>query len=104
MITLAEDNSRMKDFFDVYRLLTFHEVDKAILSDAINATFENRQTAVSRNHILFSEGFSSDSKRIAAWKSFLKRIKWKQDLPFDMVMLSIRENLQPYYDALLSEN
>lgn len=104
MITLAEDNSRMKDFFDVYRLLTFHEVDKEILSDAINATFENRQTAVSRNHILFSEGFSSDSKRVAAWKAFLRRIKWKQELPFDMVMLSIRENLQPYYDALLSEN
>lgn len=104
MITLAEDNSRMKDFFDVYRLLTYHEVDKEILRDAILATFENRQTAVSQDHVLFSETFSSDSKRIAAWKAFLKRIKWKQELPFDVVMLSIRENLQPYYEAVLNRN
>lgn len=100
MITLAEDNSRMKDFFDVYRLLTFHEVDKDILSEAIKATFENRRTVVSHDHVLFSEGFSSDSKRAAAWKAFLKRIKWKQDLPFDMVVQSICENLKPFYDAL----
>lgn len=104
MITLAEDNSRMKDFFDVYRLLTYHEVDREILKEAILATFENRQTSVSQDHVLFSETFSSDSKRVAAWKAFLKRIKWKHELPFDAVMLSIRENLQPYYEAVLSRN
>lgn len=104
MITLAEDNSRMKDFFDVYRLLTFHEVDKEILQTAIHATFENRQTAISRNHVLFSSTFANDPKRVTAWKTFLKRIKWKHELPFEAVIQLIQEELQPYYNILLSEN
>lgn len=101
MVTLAEDNSRMKDFFDVYRLLTFHEIDKEILRDAIAATFENRQTAISTDHALFSEDFATDTRRLADWKAFLKRIKWKEDLPFEKVMQTVREELMPYYRALL---
>lgn len=104
MITLAEDNSRMKDFFDVYRLLTFHEVDMDILREAIFATFENRHTALSPDHVLFNEAFTSDPKRLTAWKAFLKRIKWKQDLPFETVVEVIRKNLQPFYDMLLSSH
>lgn len=104
MITLAEDNSRMKDFFDVYRLLTYHEVDNEILKDAILATFENRQTAISQDHALWGENFASDSRRVNAWRAFLKRIKWKQELPFDLVIQSIRESLLPYYKILLRRN
>lgn len=102
MITLAEDNSRMKDFFDLYRLLNFHEVDKDILKDAIHATFNNRQTVVSSDHVIFTGAFCQDPRRIAAWKAFLKRIKWKRELPFDVVMQSIRDQLQPYYYMLIS--
>ena len=104
MITLAEDNSRMKDFFDVYRLLTYHKVDNEILKDAIFATFENRQTAISQDHALWGENFASDSRRVNAWRAFLKRIKWKQELPFDLVIQSIRESLLPYYKILLRRN
>lgn len=104
MITLAEDNSRMKDFFDVYRLLTFYDVDNEILKNAILETFKNRQTAISHNHALFSEAFPSELKRITAWKTFLKRIKWKHELPFGVVIKSIQENLRPYYELLLSKN
>lgn len=101
MITLAEDNSRMKDFFDVYRLLTYHEIDAETLKEAITATFHNRQTAMSRDHALFSVEFAADTRRQAEWKAFLKRIKWKEELPFGAVMQTVRERLMPYYESML---
>ena len=33
-------NSRMKDFFDCYQILTTKDIDKTTLQEAINATFE----------------------------------------------------------------
>lgn len=101
MITLAEDNSRMKDFFDVYRLLTYHEIDPETLKEAIAATFENRQTVVTRDHTLFSAEFAIDARRQTEWKAFLKRIKWKEDLPFNVVMNVVRDHLMPYYESLI---
>lgn len=42
MIELSVENSRMKDFFDVYRILLNSNLNNDILRDAIRATFNNR--------------------------------------------------------------
>lgn len=57
MIVLSLANSRMKDFFDVYRILVTDRVDSEILSDAITSTFANRKTGYRENHHLFTEDF-----------------------------------------------
>lgn len=57
MIVLSLANSRMKDFFDIYRILVTDRVDDEILSDAIKSTFENRETGYRENHPLFTEEF-----------------------------------------------
>ncbi len=44
MISLSLGNSRMKDFFDVYQILSKQTLDSATLSEAIKATFANRGT------------------------------------------------------------
>lgn len=44
MIDLAEANSRMKDFYDIYKLLESSKIDNDILEDAINETFKRRNT------------------------------------------------------------
>ena len=54
VIVRAEANSRMKDFYDLYTILLGEKYDSEILSEAINATFENRQTAYVNNHIVFT--------------------------------------------------
>lgn len=88
-------NSRMKDFFDCYQLLTKRDLNDEILYDAIKATFDNRELAHNPDLQLFTEQFATDATRISCWKTFLKKIQWKESLEFRTVMEVIRERLQP---------
>ena len=90
----------MKDFFDVYQILTRQDVDPDILGEAIKATFANRGTEYVENHPLFFEGFFADVNRTMYWKGFLKRIKYADSLPFDEVGVVIRSRLLPYWETL----
>ncbi len=100
MIDLAEENSRMKDFFDVYRILESNKVNEEMLQQAIGATFSNRETGYKPNHILFTEEFVKDPTRIAFWKGFLQKIKYTEELPFYTVMTVIKKRLQGYWEKL----
>jgi predicted nucleotidyltransferase component of viral defense system len=91
-------NSRMKDFFDCYQILTTRELSDEILYEAINATFNNRQLEMKTDLKLFTEDFATDEMRQKQWKSFLKRIQWKQDVDFKEVMILIASRLKPMYD------
>ena len=46
MVHLGSLNSRMKDFYDVWRLSQQFEFDDAVLSEAIRQTFDNRGTTL----------------------------------------------------------
>ena len=100
MISLSLGNSRMKDFFDVYQILSKQTLDSEILSEAIKATFANRGTEYKANHPLFNEDFFTDSNRSLYWKGFLKRIKYSKQLSFTDVGTLIQTHLQPYWDQL----
>lgn len=100
MISLSLGNSRMKDFFDVYQILTRQDIDSEILGEAIKATFANRDTKYVENHPLFTEEFFADSDRTLYWEGFLRRIKFGESLPFDIVGALIRDRLQPYWEGL----
>lgn len=97
MVDRDESNSRMKDFFDVYQLFTNHEIDKALLEEAIVSTFKNRNTSYKDNLALFTNTFAQDDTRNAWWKAFLKKIRWKENIDFSDVMNCIKENLQEYW-------
>ena len=98
MVDRDESNSRMKDFFDVYQLFTYHDIDKALLEEAIVSTFKNRNTSYRENLVLFSDKFAKDEIRNAWWNAFLKKIRWKDQIDFSDVMNCIRENLQEYWN------
>lgn len=95
MIELADLNSRMKDFFDVYVLLDSENYHEDVLKNAIVATFKNRNTHYSENHILFSEEFATNPNREKMWKAFLKKINHNEELPFQIVMAKIYAKLKP---------
>lgn len=65
MVDRDESNSRMKDFFDVYQLFTYHEIDKALLEEAIVSTFKNRNTSYRDNLALFTDKFAENETRNA---------------------------------------
>lgn len=91
-------NSRMKDFFDCYQILTTKEIDPQTLDDAITATFDNRELVYNPDLQLFTPAFVNDDNRLKMWKSFLKNIKWKANISFDEVMKVLTERLKPYLD------
>lgn len=96
-------NSRMKDFFDCYMLLNTKSISDETLYEAIYETFINRKLAIRSDLQLFSKAFHEDKSRLLRWKSFLKKIKWKEDIPFEYVMKVITLRLQPMYDRYRQE-
>jgi predicted nucleotidyltransferase component of viral defense system len=99
MIFLSELNSRYKDFYDVYMILSQQGFDKEKLTEAIKHTFQTRSTGHEENHPLFSETFVNDKNRLFQWKYFLKKIN-VPDLDFSHVVNSITEQLYPIYNTL----
>lgn len=94
MIDRGTINSRMKDFFDVYNLLKADKVDDELLKEAVVEVFANRGTRPDAEHVVFSDEFAQNEVRQKMWKSFLKKIKYKDELPFNEVMSVIKERLQ----------
>ena len=74
MVELGIANSRMKDFFDLWRLSRMFSFEGARLVDAIQATFERRRTLLPTiDPVCFTSDFSRDQNKQAQWAAFLKR-------------------------------
>jgi hypothetical protein len=100
MIELSAFNSRMKDFFDVYNLIKSENFDKNTLRDAIFATFRNRNTSYYENHALFSPEFVENENILLMWNAFLRKIKFKETLRFDVVLGEICTVLKPIWEEM----
>lgn len=100
MIELEESNSRYKDFYDVYKILSNNSVDANTLIEAIVSTFRNRGTNYYDNHTLFTDKFTRNEVRLLQWNRFVKKIKYPYELPFEEVMRLITLTLQPIYEKL----
>ena len=74
MVSLGLANSRLKDYFDIYKLAKTFEFDGALLSSAIRATFDRRGTSVPAlmPPALDAEFFESKSKQ-QQWQAFVDR-------------------------------
>ncbi len=103
MIDLAEINSRMKDFYDVYRLLSGKLYVERVLIDAIRATFGWRQTVTQADHPLFRPGFATDPRRTAQWQAFLRKSGLDESIRFIDVMHLITIRLLPIYQTLVND-
>lgn len=100
MVSLSVNNSRMKDFFDVYEIVNSHKLDADVLGDAIQNTFRNRRTSYVDNHPLFTEDFYTDTNRVTRWKGFLKGIKWQEDISFEEIGNTIKTVFSRYWEIL----
>lgn len=96
MVDKSIFNSRMKDFYDLYRIVTVHTFDVEILSDALKATFENRHTDFSTIGILFSEEFINNPTFENRWKFLCERLKMDKPPTFKELMMVIKDFIKPY--------
>jgi len=102
MVSLALLNSRMKDFYDIFKLMSKKQYEAKILRKSIKKTFEKRDTQLDAELIIFSEQFKNDTQKNRQWQLFLKRIK-EEDLSFTYVINNIEDFLRPIYVSILQE-
>lgn len=104
MIERSILNSRMKDCFDLYRILSVHNFDEDTLQSAIIATFENRNTEYTPSHQIFTEEFMNNREMAQRWHNFLKKMKLKSKMTFPEIMSFITTRLKPYWDKFPIKN
>lgn len=90
IIILAQLNSRMKDFYDIYSLLKSEKINLEVVKEAITQTFNNRNTPVNFNSIVFKEEFYTDVNRLKMWNAFLTKIK-ADNISFETVIKTIEQ-------------
>lgn len=100
VIDLADQNSRMKDYYDLYQILNTQELDTEVLQEAITKTFENRHTRYNPDTIFFREDFGANHIMGTRWKMFLKKITAKQSILFSEVVAYLQERIRPYWNNL----
>jgi hypothetical protein len=97
MIDLGVFNSRLKDFYDIYKFIEVCNVD--ILEKAINNTFKRRETGWTRNHPVFQDEFYADKSRLKQWEIFLKKNQL-ESIDFASVKSKIIDHLFPIYEKM----
>jgi hypothetical protein len=100
MIDLADINSRLKDFYDVYKLIEAGDYNDTVLQQAVKATFKTRNTKYMENHILFKEEFWLDKLRNKNWAAFNQRVEIENPASFSTVMGEIKRVLLPVWESL----
>jgi predicted nucleotidyltransferase component of viral defense system len=100
MIDKGSFNSRMKDFYDLYRIIIAHQFDEDELMDAIVATFANRQTEFIPNHVLFTNEFSGNRELVQRWNAFCIKISMPNPPSFSELMDVITRFVEPYWAKL----
>lgn len=101
MITLSVMNSRMKDFYDIYTLLSTNDFDGRVLYEAVFETFQRRGTVLEKEHPLFQSTFADDDSRIRQWLAFMRRLGIEEALAFQDIMKCLVDFLEPLYQSLI---
>lgn len=102
MVSLAEANSRMKDFYDIWLLSRQFNFNGQILTKAIQETFRQRETKINLEIVAFSDVFVK-SKQIQ-WLAFQRRLG-QDHVPkdFSEIVKQVENFLFPVVDKIVIE-
>jgi len=89
-------SSRMKDFYDVWKLSRKYDFKGEVLARAVTKTFANRNTTITGDPAVFDPSFGEDAVKMIQWRGFLGKAKLA-DAPteFRDVVADIKTFLQP---------
>ena len=83
-------NSRMKDYYDLYYLLTYKEFSKKQLKNAIKRTFEKRETDINDIDRVLTEIKTSDFIK-ELWITYSKQHAYANNIEFEQVINVIQK-------------
>lgn len=99
IVSLGELNSRFKDFYDIYKLLSTTKFDKRLLQEAIKETFMKRGTSF-QIAILKNEEYITNPSIERMWNNMKRKRGINEELSFVECVSFIRDNLEPIIDEL----
>lgn len=100
IIDLADQSSRMKDYYDLYKLLSKEKYDSDTLKEAIIRTFDNRHTSYDPDTMFFRPDFADNSQMQVRWKAFLRKINKEADISFSEVVSYIQSTMKTYWENM----
>jgi len=104
MVKLGVLNSRMKDFYDIWILSRKFNFKGKILAEAVEKTFEKRNTPATLDAALFDPSFGNDGNRNAQWRGFIRKTKLI-NVPesFEEVMTAVKLFLEPLAASIIEQ-
>jgi hypothetical protein len=94
-------NTRMKDYYDIWKLSQQFEFDGEVMTDAIRATFARCQTTLPEGApIALTDKFSLDPLKISQWTAFLRKSGLKdQEISLAEIVILLENFLLPPVQA-----
>ena len=101
MVKLGVLNSRMKDFYDIWFLSRTFDFKGKILGEAIEKTFEKRNTPVNLKAALFDSSFGLDRDKNVQWRGFIRKAKLVgAPDTFEEIVATVKLFLEPLAAAI----
>ncbi|MHC4073531.1 MAG: nucleotidyl transferase AbiEii/AbiGii toxin family protein [Planctomycetota bacterium] len=99
MVYLGSLNSRMKDFYDIWRMSQQFNFEGGVLCEAIRRTFQNRKTEIMKLDDLVEELLDNDNLD-QQWTAFLQKSALIGPDTFSHVLASISVFLSPVFSSV----
>lgn len=102
ILNLMEFSSRMKDYYDLYYLANKFDFDGAVLREALQKTFSNRERKYTFEQFEQIMSFDANDGMLKKWNAFSKKIDSRTD-DYKSVLVTINCFLaEPFLAAIRS--
>jgi len=102
MVKLGVLNSRMKDFYDIWVLSRTFDFKGELLAEAVEKTFEKRNTPVNLDAALFDPSFGKDGDKNVQWQGFIRKTKLiNAPQSFEEVIGAVKLFLEPLATSIV---
>lgn len=95
VVKLALVNTRMKDFYDLWKILKHHDIEPEKLYVAIREVFANRKTPLQRP-VAFTPAFYDAKEIQQRWNNFLS-VMGREQIHFKDVILEISKSTNIFF-------
>lgn len=104
MVRYGRANTRMKDFYDIWRISQRFEIEGDALTNAIRATFHRRGTPLpNETPIALTEDFAEEPGKAQQWEAFLRQVE-REETDLSAVISRLQEFLRPVLRATRGED
>ena len=94
-------DSRMKDYYDLYYILTHFDFDKDVLTEAMRKTFENRNHHFTMEQYDQVMSFGEDEAMNKKWNAFIKKID-SDSVDYKEILKVIENHLREPIETVLA--